>query len=145
MKSWFTAEGVIGDPGARVIGGASRCGDRQRRGVAVVGGSALGRRSVAASVAANANAAVPIDAAATANALSPDAVAVATADQDSALQQALAAWPEAEVAYQPLSGAMKRAMARHVADAKQPETRARRAVEMAEKPARAGHPFRALK
>src|SRR6187397_1725634 len=48
---WFTAEGVIGDPGARVIGGASRCGDRQWRGVAVVG-SAVSRRPLAASVAA---------------------------------------------------------------------------------------------
>src|SRR4029078_8932856 len=49
---WFTAEGVIVDPGARVIGGASRCGDRQWRGVAVVG-SAVSRRPLAASVAAD--------------------------------------------------------------------------------------------
>jgi hypothetical protein len=42
-------------------------------------------------VAANANLAVPIDASVTANALSPDAIAAATADQDSALQQTLAA------------------------------------------------------
>ena len=43
-------EGVIGDPGARVIGGASRCGDRQLRGVAVVR-SAVSRRPLAAAVA----------------------------------------------------------------------------------------------
>ena len=42
MKSWFTAEGVIGDPGARVIGGAPRCGGRQWRGVAVVGPRSAG-------------------------------------------------------------------------------------------------------
>jgi hypothetical protein len=46
---------------------------------------------IAASVAANANLAVPIDAAVSANALSPDATSLATADQDSMLQQALAA------------------------------------------------------
>lgn len=65
-------------------------------------------------------------------------------DLPAELLEALAAWPEAELAYQPLSGALKRAMARHVADAKQPETRARRAVEMVEKLARGGHPFRAI-
>src|ERR671917_820033 len=45
---------------------------------------------VSAAVAANANAAVPIDAAVSANALSPDATSLATADQDSMLQQLLA-------------------------------------------------------
>ncbi len=60
------------------------------------------------------------------------------------LLEALAAWPEAEAAYQPLSGAMKRAVARHVAQAKHPETRVRRAVDVAEKLARGGHPFRAV-
>ena len=59
------------------------------------------------------------------------------------LAEALAAWPEAEKAFQAQSGAMRRAMARKVADAKRPETRARYAVELAERLARGGHPFRA--
>lgn len=59
------------------------------------------------------------------------------------LREALAAWPEAEQAYHPLSNALKRAMARHVAEARQAETRARRAVQLAERLARGGHPFRA--
>jgi hypothetical protein len=59
------------------------------------------------------------------------------------LAEALAAWPEAETAFQAQSGAMRRAMARKVADAKRPETRARYAVELAERLARGGHPFRA--
>jgi hypothetical protein len=46
---------------------------------------------ISAAVAANANVAVPIDAAVSANALSPDATSLGTADQDSMLQQALAA------------------------------------------------------
>lgn len=58
------------------------------------------------------------------------------------LAEALAAWPAAEAAYQPLNNALKRAMARHVAAAKQAETRARRAVELVERLARHGHPFR---
>lgn len=50
----FTAEGVIGDPGARVSrGAASRCGCRRRRvGGVIVVGSAVGRRPVAAALAA---------------------------------------------------------------------------------------------
>ncbi len=64
-------------------------------------------------------------------------------DLPAELAEALAAWPEAEAAYQPLTNAMKRAMARHVADAKAAETRARRAVRLAERLARGGHPFRA--
>ena len=59
------------------------------------------------------------------------------------LAEALAAWPEAETAFQAQSGAMRRAIARKVADAKRPETRARYAVELAERLARGGHPFRA--
>lgn len=59
------------------------------------------------------------------------------------LAEALAAWPEAEVAFQAQSGAMRRAIARKVADAKRPETRARYAVELAERLARGAHPFRA--
>ena len=59
------------------------------------------------------------------------------------LAEALAAWPEAEAAFQAQSGAMRRAIARKVADAKRPETRARYAVELAERLARGGHPFRA--
>jgi hypothetical protein len=58
------------------------------------------------------------------------------------LAEALAAWPEAEVAFQHLSASHRRAMARHVASAKQPETRARRAVELAERLALGHHPFR---
>jgi len=59
------------------------------------------------------------------------------------LAEALAAWPEAEAAFQGQSGAMRRAIARKVADARRPETRARYAVELAERLARGGHPFRA--
>ena len=44
---------------------------------------------ISAAVAANANLALPIDAAVTANLLSPDAIALATADQNSLLQQTL--------------------------------------------------------
>ena len=59
------------------------------------------------------------------------------------LAEALGAWPEAEAAFARQSGAMRRAMARKVADAKRAETRARYAVELAERLARGGHPFRA--
>jgi hypothetical protein len=59
------------------------------------------------------------------------------------LAEALGAWPEAEAAFAQHSGAMRRAIARKVADAKRPETRARYAVELAERLARGGHPFRA--
>ncbi|MGH3366554.1 MAG: hypothetical protein ACRDOY_05070, partial [Nocardioidaceae bacterium] len=45
---------------------------------------------VSAAVAANANAAIPIDAAVSANALSPDSVSQGIADQDAVLQQLLA-------------------------------------------------------
>jgi len=68
---------------------------------------------------------------------SPDHV-----DLPAELAEALAAWPEAEAAFQAQSGAMRRAIARKVADAKRPETRARYAVELAERLARGGHPFR---
>lgn len=60
------------------------------------------------------------------------------------LLEVLAAWPEAQAAYEPLSGAMKRAMVRQIEEAKTPDTRARRAVQMAERLARGGHPFRAV-
>jgi hypothetical protein len=59
------------------------------------------------------------------------------------LAEALAAWPEAEAAFLAQSGAMRRAIARKVADAKRPDTRARYAVELAERLARGAHPFRA--
>jgi hypothetical protein len=59
------------------------------------------------------------------------------------LAEALAAWPEAETAFLAQTGAMRRAMARKVADAKRPDTRARYAVELAERLARGEHPFRA--
>jgi len=59
------------------------------------------------------------------------------------LAEALGAWPEAEAAFQAQTGAMRRAMARKVADAKRPDTRARYAVELAERLARSSNPFRA--
>ncbi len=59
------------------------------------------------------------------------------------LAEALAAWPEAETAFLAYSGAARRAMARKVAAARRPETRARYAVELAERLARGAHPFRA--
>ena len=58
------------------------------------------------------------------------------------LAEALAAWPEAETAFHNYSGAHRRAMARLVAEAKQPATRARRAVKLAENLGRGLHPFR---
>jgi hypothetical protein len=64
-------------------------------------------------------------------------------DLPAELAEALAAWPEAEASFQQQSGAMRRAMARKVADAKLAETRARYAVELAERLARGAHPFRA--
>ena len=59
------------------------------------------------------------------------------------LAEALAAWPEAEANFLAQSGAMRRAIARKVADARRPDTRARYAVELAERLARGAHPFRA--
>ncbi|MDO7848437.1 YdeI/OmpD-associated family protein [Hymenobacter sp. M29] len=58
------------------------------------------------------------------------------------LAEAFAAWPEAEAAFHRYSGAHRRAMARLVAEAKQTETRARRAVTLTERLARGLHPFR---
>lgn len=59
------------------------------------------------------------------------------------LAEALAAWPEAEARFHALNGAMRRAVARHVAEAKRADTRAQRAVQLAERLGRNGHPFRA--
>jgi hypothetical protein len=67
----------------------------------------------------------------------PDAV-----DLPEELAEALAAWPEADEGFQRYSASHRRAMAQHVASAKQPETRARRAVELAERLANGRHPFR---
>ncbi len=64
-------------------------------------------------------------------------------DLPAELAEALAAWPEAETAFLAHTGAMRRAVARKVADARRPETRARYAVELAERLARGAHPFRA--
>ncbi|MFD1873827.1 YdeI/OmpD-associated family protein [Hymenobacter bucti] len=64
-------------------------------------------------------------------------------DLPAELAEALGAWPEAEAAFARQSGAMRRAIARKVADAKRPETRARYAVELTERLARGSHPFRA--
>lgn len=58
------------------------------------------------------------------------------------LAEALAAWPEAEMAFSNYSGAHRRAMARLVAEAKQPETRIRRALKLTENLGRGLHPFR---
>ena len=58
------------------------------------------------------------------------------------LAEALAAWPEAETAFHNYSGAHRRAMARLVDEAKQRETRIRRAVKLTENLARGLHPFR---
>jgi hypothetical protein len=58
------------------------------------------------------------------------------------LAEALAAWPEAETAFHAYSGAHRRAMARLVDEAKQPPTRARRAVQLVERLGRGLHPFR---
>ena len=58
------------------------------------------------------------------------------------LAEALAAWPEAETAFHAYSGAHRRAMARLVDEAKQPTTRARRAVTLVERLGRGLHPFR---
>ena len=58
------------------------------------------------------------------------------------LTEAFAAWPEAEAAFNSYSGAHRRAMARLIDEAKQPETRIRRAVTLTERLARGQHPFR---
>ncbi|HEX8428419.1 YdeI/OmpD-associated family protein [Hymenobacter sp.] len=69
----------------------------------------------------------------------PDAV-----DLPEELAEALAAWPEAETRFNECSASHRRAMAQHVGSAKQAETRARRAVELAERLATGRHPFRKL-
>ena len=58
------------------------------------------------------------------------------------LAEALEAWPEAEAGFKRYSASHQRAMAQHIATGKQAETRARRAVELAERLARGAHPFR---
>ena len=58
------------------------------------------------------------------------------------LAEALAAWPEAEVAFQNYSGAHRRSMARLVAEGKQRETRIRRALKLTENLGRGLHPYR---
>ncbi|RSK37230.1 YdeI/OmpD-associated family protein [Hymenobacter metallilatus] len=58
------------------------------------------------------------------------------------LAEALEAWPEAGVRFELLAGSMRRAVAQHIGSGKQPETRARRAVEITERLARGGHPLR---
>ena len=63
-------------------------------------------------------------------------------DLPSELVEAFAAWPEAETAFNAYSGAHRRAMARLVNEAKQRETRARRAVQLVERLGRGLHPFR---
>lgn len=71
--------------------------------------------------------------------LDPDPEAV---DLPEELVEALAAWPEAETGFNSYSANHRRAIAQHVATAKQAETRARRAVELAERLANGRHPFR---
>ena len=63
-------------------------------------------------------------------------------DLPAELAEALAAWPEAETAFRTYNGAHRRAMTRLVSEAKQPETRARRAVQLVERLAHGRHPFR---
>ena len=63
-------------------------------------------------------------------------------DLPTELVEAFAAWPEAETAFNSYSGAHRRAMARLVNEAKQRETRARRAVQLVERLGRGLHPFR---
>jgi hypothetical protein len=63
-------------------------------------------------------------------------------DLPAELAEALAAWPEAETAFNNYSAAHRRAMARLVDEAKQPATRARRAVQLVERLGRGLHPFR---
>lgn len=58
------------------------------------------------------------------------------------LAEAFDAWPEAAERFGQLSGSMRRAVAQHISSAKQCETRARRTVEITERLARGGHPFR---
>ncbi|ALW84082.1 hypothetical protein AUC43_02585 [Hymenobacter sedentarius] len=58
------------------------------------------------------------------------------------LAEALAAWPEAETAFNNYSGSHRRAMVRLVDEAKQRETRVRRAVQLVERLGRGLHPFR---
>ena len=58
------------------------------------------------------------------------------------LAEALAAWPEAETAFNNYSGSHRRAMARLVDEAKQPETRIRRALKLTENLGRGLHPYR---
>ena len=64
-------------------------------------------------------------------------------DLPAELAEALAAWPEAEMAFNRYKPAHRRAMAWRVAEARQSETRIRRAVTLAERLARGQHPFRA--
>ena len=61
-------------------------------------------------------------------------------DLPAELAEALAARPEAEAAFNSYSGAHRRAMAYRVAEGKQPETRARRAVQLVERLAHGQHP-----
>lgn len=60
------------------------------------------------------------------------------------LAEALEAWPEAGAQFERLSGSMRRAVVQHIRTGKLAETRARRAVEITERLARGGHPFRKL-
>ncbi|WP_167855130.1 YdeI/OmpD-associated family protein [Hymenobacter wooponensis] len=63
-------------------------------------------------------------------------------DLPAELAEAFEAWPEAGEQFERLSGSMRRAVAQHIATARQAETRARRAVELTERLARGAHPFR---
>ncbi|GAA3918477.1 YdeI/OmpD-associated family protein [Hymenobacter algoricola] len=65
-------------------------------------------------------------------------------DLPAELAEALAAWPEAEAAFAQYSASHQRGIAYHISTARQPETRARRAVEVAERLALGAHPFRKL-
>lgn len=54
----------------------------------------------------------------------------------------LAAWPEAEAAFEKMSGSNKRALAQHIADAKRVETRLQRTMNALQQLAVGGNPFK---
>lgn len=63
-------------------------------------------------------------------------------DLPAELAEGLAAWPEAQAAFDRLSGSHRRALVYHITSAKRPETRAQRIVSVVHQLATGGHPFR---
>jgi uncharacterized protein YdeI (YjbR/CyaY-like superfamily) len=70
----------------------------------------------------------------------PDAV-----DLPAELAEGLAEWPEAAARFEQLTPGTQRAIAYRVSSAKRPETRLNRTVELLQRLAVGGHPFRAAK